>query len=70
MGRGDYSSRIRIDSDDELGQLAFSLNSLASRLERTITALQRGKRKFESMVTGMLEGAVSYTHLDVYKRQA
>ena len=58
MGWGDYSSRIGIDSDDELGQLAFSLNCLAGRLEKTITALQRGKRKFESMVTGMLEGVI------------
>jgi signal transduction histidine kinase len=58
MGRGDYSRRIPVDSEDELGQLARSLNALAGRLEETITALQRGKRKYESMVTGMLEGVV------------
>jgi len=58
MGQGEYSSRIKIGSEDELGQLAFSLNCLAEQLEKTITALQRGKRKFESMVTGMLEGVI------------
>lgn len=58
MGQGDYSRRIRVDSADELGQLALSLNALAGQLEKTITALQRGKRKYESMVTGMLEGVI------------
>ncbi|MEW5784691.1 MAG: ATP-binding protein [Bacillota bacterium] len=58
MGQGEYTSRIKINSEDELGQLAFSLNYLAGRLEKTITALQREKRNFESMVTGMLEGVI------------
>lgn len=58
MGQGHYSSRIKIDSEDELGQLAFSLNYLSGRLEQTITALQREKSKFKSMVTGMQEGVV------------
>jgi two-component system sensor histidine kinase ResE len=58
MGRGHFSSRIKISSEDELGQLAFSLNYLAERLEHTITALQREKSKFKSMVAGMREGVV------------
>lgn len=58
MGRGDYSRRIIIGSEDELGRLGSSLNSLAARLAQTITALQRGKKKYESMVTGMLEGVI------------
>lgn len=59
MGRGEYSSRINVASEDELGQLAFSLNSLAGKLEKTISALQQEKDKFKSMVSGMLEGVVS-----------
>ncbi len=58
MSRGDYSNRVEIDADDEMGRLGSSLNSLAARLERTITALQKGKKKYESMVTGMLEGVI------------
>ncbi len=58
MGRGDYSGRVVVSSEDEIGQLAGSLNALAGRLEKTIGALQRGKKKFESMVTGMREGVV------------
>lgn len=58
MGRGDYSSRVAVSSEDEIGQLAASLNALAGRLEKTVGALQRGKKKFESMVTGMREGVI------------
>lgn len=58
MGRGDYSGRVALKSEDELGQLACSLNLLAGQLEETIGALERGKRKFESMVRGMQEGVV------------
>jgi signal transduction histidine kinase len=34
LGRGDYSSRIQLRKDDDLGEIAEALNELASRLEK------------------------------------
>ncbi len=62
MGRGEYASRIKTIGEDELGQLAGSLNDLAGQLEQNISALEREKEKFESMVTAMQEGVVGVNH--------
>ena len=46
---------------------SFLTDLLCSRLNREMTEDERSK--LESMLARRISGAVSYTHLDVYKRQ-
>ncbi|SHE41156.1 HAMP domain-containing protein [Desulforamulus putei DSM 12395] len=41
MAQGDYSKRVRISRDDEIGWLAESLNTLSRELEEKISLLRR-----------------------------
>ena len=59
MAQGDYQTIITADSDDELGELATSMNYLARQLELNITALQQEKGKLESTVLSISEGLVA-----------
>lgn len=43
IGMGDYSERIRIDSNDQIGELAATINNMAEKLER----IDLEKRKLE-----------------------
>jgi len=40
MARGDYSHRVEVKTQDEIGLLAHSLNTLAAELQEKITALE------------------------------
>jgi len=59
MAQGDYKRVITADSDDELGELAKSMNYLASQLDQNVTALQQEKGKLESTVLSINEGLVA-----------
>ena len=63
IAEGNYSVRTHIYDRSELSELSMSLNHLAKTLSRTISALQSETEKLNNII------AVSYTHLDVYKRQ-
>lgn len=41
LGRGDFSTRLVVDSDDELGELASAFNRMAEDLERTTVSRSR-----------------------------
>jgi signal transduction histidine kinase len=45
FGRGDFKHRIRLNSKDELGDLASSFNAMADRLERAHTDLEELVKK-------------------------
>jgi sigma-B regulation protein RsbU (phosphoserine phosphatase) len=47
LGRGDLSYRVRLDSDDEFGDLARSFNSMAEDLKTNIANLQRTTKEKE-----------------------
>ncbi|AGB41464.1 histidine kinase,HAMP domain-containing protein,histidine kinase [Halobacteroides halobius DSM 5150] len=44
MAHGNFSNRVEINSNDEIGQLASSFNYLADKLEKTIDSLQKKER--------------------------
>lgn len=41
MAHGDYAARVKVDSDDEVGELGRSLNVLAQELERFVAGTAR-----------------------------
>lgn len=59
MAGGNYKAVISADSDDELGELAKSMNYLASQLALNVTALEQEKSKLESTVNSINEGLVA-----------
>jgi len=59
MAGGDYSSRVKVQSDDEVGELAASFNYLAGQLEQTIDALHQEKSKLELTLTSMSDGVIA-----------
>ncbi|MDK2816068.1 MAG: two-component system, OmpR family, sensor histidine kinase ResE [Moorella sp. (in: firmicutes)] len=60
MARGDFSGRVPVTSEDELGQLAGSFNFLAEELARTVAALSREKEKLDRVVRGMTDGVLAF----------
>lgn len=51
FGQGDFSTRIRIDSDDEIGQLAMSFNNMA----HSLSELESMRRSFIANVSHELK---------------
>lgn len=59
MAQGDYRKVIEPAGDDEIGELATSLNYLGRQLDSNINALQEEKRKLESIVKSLNEGLIA-----------
>ncbi|MEW6082199.1 MAG: ATP-binding protein [Bacillota bacterium] len=60
MAQGELDTRVRVPGGDEVGELAKSLNHLATSLQGTIGALTEEKARFLSMVASMEEGVVGF----------
>ncbi|HHW42157.1 MAG TPA: cell wall metabolism sensor histidine kinase WalK [Syntrophomonadaceae bacterium] len=60
MAAGDFSGRVPVTSEDELGRLAGSFNNLSRKLAQTVAALSREKEKLERVVRGMTDGVLAF----------
>ncbi len=59
MVSGDFSKRLSVSSEDEVGRLAERFNHMAAALEHTISDLAREKAKIESVLKSMSEGVIA-----------
>ncbi|HHT9154853.1 MAG TPA: two-component system histidine kinase PnpS [Candidatus Tripitaka sp. YC43] len=59
FSRGDFSGRIRVHSQDELGQLSLGLNQMAQGMEQTTVATTKDKNQLEALLSSMTEGVVA-----------
>ncbi len=59
ISRGDFSERIRIDSEDEVGDLARSFNVMSEELESKIESLVREVSEKEVVLSSMIEGVIA-----------
>lgn len=59
MASGDYTQRMDIPREEELGHLARDFNTLSQELARTVDALQREKREIENILLALEEGVVA-----------
>jgi len=58
VASGDFTSRLRADSGDELGLLALNLNDMAGQLSEKMDAVTREKATLEAVLGGMVEGVL------------
>ena len=59
LADGNYGERIVQVSDDEIGQIAMSLNALSGRLRHTIGNLRRERDMLDMMMNGINEGIIA-----------
>lgn len=59
LGRGDYSRRIAVDSDDEVGALASTINLLGANLEERIAELRADRNQTLAILSSMTEGIIA-----------
>jgi two-component system sensor histidine kinase ResE len=59
LAQGDFSQRVTVSSNDEIGALGASLNYLTSELNKNITALSHEKEKVENILKGMSDGVIT-----------
>ena len=59
IARGDYSGKVAIHAQDELGQLADTFNQLAERIEETQEAIESERNRLNSVLSHMTDGVVA-----------
>ena len=56
FGDGDFRSKLAIQSDDELGELATVMNTMAERLQLQMESLTAQSHRLDTILRGMGEG--------------
>ena len=59
MSRGNYSRKVRVYGDDEIGQLAIAFNHLTNRLQEAQSTTEAERRKLDSVLTNMTDGVIA-----------
>lgn len=59
MARGNFSRKVRVYGDDEIGQLAVAFNHLANRLQESHELTEGERRKLTSVLENMTDGVIS-----------
>jgi len=59
MSEGDYTSRVQIYSDDEIGQLAGSFNILSKKVQEAQANTESEKKRLDSVITHMSDGIIA-----------
>ncbi|WNC17208.1 ATP-binding protein [Brevibacillus brevis] len=58
IAEGDFHAEIPIRTTDELGELAASFNTMATRLNQLVDALSKEKEQLASVLRSMVDGVV------------
>ncbi|BDH63779.1 PAS domain-containing sensor histidine kinase [Lysinibacillus sp. PLM2] len=59
MSRGNFSRKVRVYGNDEIGQLAISFNHLTNRLQEATATTEAERRKLSSVLTNMTDGVIA-----------
>ncbi|SEF68935.1 two-component system, OmpR family, phosphate regulon sensor histidine kinase PhoR [Caloramator fervidus] len=60
ISMGEYDKRIKIKTNDEIGQLGHAFNIMAARLEETILDLEDKRNKLISILKSMDDGVIVF----------
>ncbi len=58
ISEGDLSARALVSSDDEIGDLAKTLNHMADEIRAKIDSIASGEAKLEAVLSSMVEGVI------------
>ncbi|WP_414076821.1 HAMP domain-containing protein, partial [Staphylococcus aureus] len=56
MSRGNYTQRVKIYGNDEIGELALAFNNLSKRVQEAQANTESEKRRLDSVITHMSDG--------------
>ncbi|MGI2328426.1 cell wall metabolism sensor histidine kinase WalK [Planococcus sp. YIM B11945] len=59
MAKGNFSRKVRVYGDDEIGQLARAFNHLTNRLQESQQSTESERRKLASILSNMTDGVLS-----------
>ncbi len=59
MAKGNFSRKVRVYGDDEIGQLAVAFNHLTNRLQESHELTEAERRKLTSVLENMTDGVIS-----------
>lgn len=59
ISEGNYSKRVQINTNDEIGHLANTFNEMTSKLERTLSEMTDKNLKVDSIIDSMISGVVA-----------
>ncbi len=59
MARGNFSRKVNIYGNDEIGQLALSFNNLTKRLQEAQATTEGERRKLSSVLSHMTDGVIA-----------
>ncbi|QFG01015.1 cell wall metabolism sensor histidine kinase WalK [Psychrobacillus glaciei] len=59
MAKGNFSRKVRVYGDDEIGQLAIAFNHLTNRLQEAQSTTEAERRKLASVLTNMTDGVIA-----------
>ncbi|GGD02433.1 cell wall metabolism sensor histidine kinase WalK [Pontibacillus salipaludis] len=62
MGAGDFSQKVNVYGQDEIGQLAVSFNELNDKLKISQATTEGERRKLSSVLSNMTEGVMATDH--------
>ncbi len=59
MARGNFTRKVRVYGNDEIGQLAVAFNHLTNRLQESHELTEGERRKLTSVLSNMTDGVIS-----------
>lgn len=59
LAKGNYSRKVKIYGQDEIGQLAATFNTLTKKLQEAHATTESEKRKLSSVLTSMTDGVIA-----------
>lgn len=59
IARGDYSSKVKVYGNDELGQLGATFNELSDRVEESQEVLEGERHRLDSILRHMTDGVIA-----------
>ncbi len=60
LAEGSLNQKIKVRSDDEIGQLTASFNNMATKLEKNMADMSKEKNKLEIILHNMTDGVLSF----------
>ena len=59
MSKGNFSRKVQVYGDDEIGQLAVTFNNLTKKLQESQASTEGERRKLSSVLANMTDGVIS-----------